>query len=121
MKAKNLYLQFFNLQEALHSKVQPNIDLESRRLLENIAWHYETGNALSVTEVMELSHIASAATIHRKLDHLRELGLIQSIHVGENRRTKYMAPTKLSRSYFDGLSKLMIKTIKAHEQSTKWA
>ncbi len=116
MKTKNLYLHFFNLQQVVHSKEQPHIDLESRKILENIAWHYESGKALSVTEVMDLSHIASAATIHRKLDLLRDLGLIKSIHLGENRRTKYMAPTKLSSHYFDSLSKLMLKTIKSHQK-----
>jgi Fe2+ or Zn2+ uptake regulation protein len=117
MKNKNLYLQFSNLQERMYSTGEDHIDLEARKILENIAWHYESGQALSVTEVMDLSHIASAATIHRKLDVLRELGLIKSIYVGDNRRTKYMAPTKLSNHYFERLSKLMHKALKTHQQS----
>lgn len=121
MKSKNLYLQFLNVQETQKLKSQPQIDLESRKILENIAWHYEAGTALSVSQVMDLSHIASAATIHRKLDHLRELGLIKNIHLDNNRRTKFMAPTKLSSHYFESLNKLLLKTLKAHQSSQSWA
>jgi Fe2+ or Zn2+ uptake regulation protein len=121
MKSKNLYLHFLSLQEDLELQTQPHMDLECRKILENIAWRFQAGQALTVTKVMELNHIASAATIHRKLDQLRALGLIQNIYVGNNRRTKFMAPTKLSSAYFERVGKLMNKTAKLLEQKPKMA
>ena len=62
---------------------------------------------MTVTEVMALSDIASPATIHRKLDELRELGLIEQVFEGKNRRTKYLVPTKLANIYFEKMSEAM--------------
>jgi hypothetical protein len=45
MKNKNLYLQFSNLQERMYSTGEDHIELEARKILENIAWHYESGQA----------------------------------------------------------------------------
>ena len=43
---------------------------------------------------MTLNNIVSPATLHRKLDELREGGLIEQSFEGKNRRTKYLVPTK---------------------------
>ncbi len=115
MKSRNPYLHFLNLTERLDQELMPQIDLQSKKILETITWHHQSGNALTVTQVMQLDTIASAATIHRKLDDLRESGLIQNTHQGSNRRTKYLTPTKLSLRYFEKVGKLMIKSMSSNE------
>jgi DNA-binding MarR family transcriptional regulator len=56
---------------------------------------------------MALDSIASPATIHRKLDQLRELGMIDTVFEGKNRRTKYLVPTKAAHDYFDQVGQVM--------------
>ena len=113
MKNNRIYLRFLNLLEALEdTKGFPDIDLEAKKILEVIAVRHQKEAPLTVTEAMALSHIASPATIHRKLDQLRELELIDSIYHGDNRRTKYMVPTASALQYFDRLGKIMTKALK---------
>jgi DNA-binding MarR family transcriptional regulator len=66
---------------------------------------------LTVTEAMSLDHIASPATIHRKLDQLRELGMIDTVFEGKNRRTKYLVPTKVAADYFANMGKAVQQAI----------
>jgi DNA-binding MarR family transcriptional regulator len=56
---------------------------------------------------MALNSIASPATIHRKLDQLRELGMIDTVFEGKNRRTKYLVPTQAAHEYFDQVGQVM--------------
>jgi DNA-binding MarR family transcriptional regulator len=56
---------------------------------------------------MAMAHIASPATIHRKLDILREIGMIDTQFEGSNRRTKFLVPTSLAVQYFQTHSKVM--------------
>jgi DNA-binding MarR family transcriptional regulator len=60
---------------------------------------------------MALDHIASPATIHRKLDQLRELGMIDTVFEGKNRRTKYLVPTKVAADYFANMGKAVQQAI----------
>ena len=62
---------------------------------------------------MALNAIASPATIHRKLDQLRELGMIDTVFEGKNRRTKYLVPTQAADAYFDKLGKVLGEALKA--------
>jgi Fe2+ or Zn2+ uptake regulation protein len=114
MKSNNAFLHFLNLTASFENEPIHQIDLQSKKILETIAWRHQSGQALTVTQAMHMDHIASAATIHRKLDHLRDLGLVQTIYQGNNRRTKFMAPTKLSNRYFEKINKVMHKACNAH-------
>lgn len=67
-------------------------------LLNEIAVRNLEGKTITVTEAMTISTIASPATIHRKLDELRDVGLIEQIFEGKNRRTKFLVPTKTANA-----------------------
>ena len=60
---------------------------------------------------MQLANIASPATIHRKIDELREVGLVELNFEGKNRRTKYLVPTKAAHAYFEKMSDSMLKAV----------
>ena len=105
----NLYLRFLRITRALsrNKKLAINIDATAMLVLNEVAVQHFDGKAITVTEAMTLSSIASPATIHRKLDELREAGLIEQIFEGTNRRTKFLIPTKLANAYFDKMSEAM--------------
>ena len=108
MESKQIYLRFLNLVHALDSGASaPAMDLDAKKLLEVIAVHHAAKKPLTVTDAMALNNIASPATIHRKLDQLRELGMIDTVFEGKNRRTKFLVPTQAAHAYFDQVGQVM--------------
>ena len=65
-----------------------------------------TNNHLEI-EVVHAWTTSCPATLHRKLDELREGGLIEQTFEGKNRRTKFLVPTKAANAYFDRMSGAM--------------
>jgi hypothetical protein len=61
---------------------------------------------------MTFKQIASPATIHRKLELLREIGMVETEFVGSNRHTKYLVPTPFAYKYFNAFSQLMQRALK---------
>jgi hypothetical protein len=115
MNSKDIYVRFLTLLQTLQSKeLGEQLDSTAEKLLEMITIQYGLEQTLTVTECMELSTIASPATIHRKLDELRLSGWIDFTYEGSNRRTKYFVPSAKANKYFDKVSKLMSKAL-AHQ------
>ena len=108
----SVYLRFLNLTQTITGDFE-GVDLTALRLLETIAVTHTQGKPLTVTDAMALSAIASPATLHRKLDALREAGLIDQVFEGSNRRTKYLSPTNAAAKYFDSMGKAMTTALKA--------
>ena len=102
----NLYLRFLRVASAINQNHidEKNIDATAMLLINEIAVRNLEGKTITVTEAMTISTIASPATIHRKLNELREVGLIEQIFEGNNRRTKYLVPTKTANAYFDKMA-----------------
>ncbi|BDU55128.1 MULTISPECIES: hypothetical protein [unclassified Limnohabitans] len=112
MESKQIYLRFLNLIHALDGgENAPAMDLDAKKLLEVIAVRHGQEKPLTVTDAMGLNSIASPATIHRKLDQLRELGMIDTVFEGKNRRTKYLVPTQAAQAYFDQVGKVMAQAL----------
>ena len=110
---KKVYLRYLALTQALDSSAAAvAMDETQKRLLELIATRHAGGNAITVSEAMRAAFIASPATIHRKLDALRESGLIAPMFEGANRRTKYMVPTQAADQYFHKLGQLIQQALK---------
>ncbi len=113
MESKNIYLRFLNLIHALEGHENaPVMDLDAKRILEIIAVRHAENKPLTVTDAMAMQHVASPATIHRKLDQLRELGMIETQYEGKNRRTKYLVPTHTAHDYFEQAGKAMEHAVK---------
>ena len=108
MTTKNAYLRFLNLLRGVEaSLLPPTLDSTAKALLERIACQHALGNPLTITEAMALGEVASPATIHRKIDDLRVAGLVDTEFQGDNRRTKYLTPTRRARKYFDKVNALL--------------
>lgn len=110
---KKVYLRYLAMAQALDSSLSPShLDETQKRLLELIATRHASGKAITVSEAMGSAFIASPATIHRKLDALRESGLIAPMFEGANRRTKYLVPTQAADQYFHQLGHLLHQALK---------
>lgn len=103
---KNAYLRFVTLSSSLDLK----IDLTAEKLLEIISI-CSGHEALTVTEAMTMSDIASPATIHRKIKNLRKAGLVATERRDDNNRTKYLVPTIRALKHFHEKGKLMQKVV----------
>jgi hypothetical protein len=112
---KQIYLRYLVLAETLRqsSMSLSGIDDVGKKLLEIIAIKSAQGQPLVVTQTMELSDIASPATIHRRIAILLKAGLIQVMQTEHNQKIKFLVPTQASIDYFDKLGKLMTSAIRA--------
>lgn len=108
-----LYLRFLRFDRALEitKKSMKDVDAISILLLNEISVQHFDEQPMTVSKAMELKDIASPATIHRKIDELRKVGLIDMVFVGQNRRTKYLIPTQSANAYFEKMSDAMLKAV----------
>lgn len=112
---KEIYLRFIALSQALESSSSQvsTVDETAKQLLKVIASKHSQDKTMTVTvtDAMALTEIASPATIHRKLDDLREAGLIDQVFAENNRRTKYLVPTKDADKHFASLGDVMKQSL----------
>jgi len=106
---RKTYLRFLSLAHALESAPVSGLDETAKHLLQLIVLRHTQGNALTVTEAMAMSNVASPATIHRKLNTLLDAGLVVPVFEGKNRRTKYLTPTDAADAYFAELGEVMTR------------
>ena len=117
---ENLYLRFLQIANVIREVIAAaqvanviqrgslsELDETSIALLNEIAVSHLNGKALTVSQAMGLANLASATTIHRKLDELRIAGYIEQTFQGSNRRTKYLVPTAATHAYMKKMSEAM--------------
>ena len=85
---KQIYLRYLVLAETLRkSSIDlSDIDEIGKKLLETIAIKSAQGQPMVVTQTMELSDIASPATIHRRIETLKKAGLIKVFQTEQNQK-----------------------------------
>lgn len=64
-------------------------------------------NNLKVKELLEMSHIASPATIHKGMKILIEKGLLGVTYSKEDARVKYLFATKKGMNFLEEIGKRM--------------
>jgi hypothetical protein len=106
----NTYLRFLHQVHRLTSKGRLN-DLEPvcSRLLDEIAIEVMGDSPLTVTGLMGLAHIASPATLHRKMQVLLGEGLIELTVDSDNKRSKFVTLSKKGQRRYEVLSTLMLE------------
>ena len=110
----NHYLNFVNLVRALaDNKTIPDLDASTKQLLDEIALFQHREKDMTVTELMNLAHIASPATLHRKFTQLLNLGLVDAVFKDRNRRTKYVVLTPNGQAYFKAIERAFEQALKA--------
>lgn len=112
MNKNSAYLRFIELCHAIDSaQTTPQLDLMAYRLLDSIAIAHNKNTPMTVTEAMSLTSIASPATLHRKLDALRESDLIETVFDATNRRTKFIVLTKSAHKRYEDLGHQLIHAL----------
>ena len=111
---KNSYMRFLKIVAALepqqlHKEITPIAVL----LLNEIAVKDFDEQPLTVSQALEFRALGSPATLHRKIDELREAGMIEVTNVGTNRRTKYLFLTQAARDYFQIKNDAMLKALES--------
>jgi DNA-binding MarR family transcriptional regulator len=90
-----------------------DLEPECSRLLDEIAIEDHNASPLTVTALMGLSHIASPATLHRKMQRLLQDGLIELSIDASNKRSKFVVLSKKGHRRYQTLSTLMTDAITA--------
>ncbi|WP_211260323.1 winged helix-turn-helix domain-containing protein [Xenophilus azovorans] len=110
-KTENLsqtYLRFLNLANAIRSlPLFPALDAVEERVLNVLAATWATGAKLTVLEAMQLQVDSSATTVRRRLQTLRQKGLIEFQPDQTDSRIKYVMPTAVAQNYFSKLGRCL--------------
>lgn len=85
----------------------PNLSQAQMATFEVIAEHWNYGEELTVTRLMEQDWIASPASMHRNMLALIDAGIVQTVTKHKNRRTKYLRVTKKGQSILETFERLL--------------
>ena len=83
----------------------PDLDASAKQLMDEVALFQHREKAMTVTELMNLAHIGSPATLHRKFTQLLNLGLVDAVFKDRNRRTKYVLLTDAGLAYYKAIER----------------
>jgi DNA-binding transcriptional regulator GbsR (MarR family) len=112
MTSKNLYMDYLiQIKSAPVDTMLSHASAGCVELLGVIAAADFQGHPLTVSQVMAMIHLASPGTIHRRVESLRQKGLIDLIYKNGNRRTKYIVPTAAADAYFEKMGDVLMKTL----------
>ena len=70
-----------------------------------LAW--SQNEPLSVPLAIDIAHLGSPATLHKRLSRLRQMELIDAVSEEGDRRTKYLIPTGKGLRYVEKISQAM--------------
>jgi hypothetical protein len=116
---KDIFLKYQSLvQDTEDLSAHPAIEFDTMKLLEIIATKHYKNTPLTVSEAMQLTIVASPASIHRKLNYLREFGYIDSFFKNKNRRTQYLKPLTKSEILFNNRGELLLKILGENNNQT---
>ncbi len=65
---------------------------------------------LTVSNILEMTDLASPATLHGRLKELRTRGFIKIIS-GQDNRFKFLQPSELANEYFNALERCVRKAV----------
>ena len=86
------YLHFLALSRSLTGGTPAQINANERALLEALVLAWHQGQPMSVRQAIAMEELGSPATLHKRLSHLRDLGLVADVTTDSDRRTKRPAP-----------------------------
>ncbi len=111
--AANLYGQFLQLARSVGT-LPADLALSPLEavLLEEVFLHSRDKRPLTVKEAIELNHLASPSTLHKRVTHLRKLQWLQTEHHDGDHRTKYLVLTPQAMEHFHALGMAMQKALR---------
>ena len=110
------YLKFLNLVQALRPLTAlPIMDPLEERLLNQLAASWYAKKQVTVLEAMAMSPDASDRTAHRRLQSLKDKGLIDLLVDEHDNRIKYISPTVRATHYFAQLGTAMEEALRGSQ------
>ena len=104
----NDYLRFLHQVHRAQVKGRlTNLEPTCARLLDEIAMADTEAAPLTVTGLMGLAHIASPATLHRKMQLLLAEELIDLMVDPDNKRSKFVVLSRKGKRYYTLMSSMM--------------
>jgi DNA-binding MarR family transcriptional regulator len=94
-------------EQALIDRSCAHISPKLMALFLMLAHEAEQGSPLTVSGAMSQKQMASSAALHKRIDDLREAGMICVIYKGMDRRTKYLIPTDKGNRHLNLMGKLL--------------
>jgi len=110
MTYQNLYFDFLLRCEQQQTLIQQSSGHISSKLIAMfmvLATRHANGQAMTVSEAMLQPDMASSAALHKRIDDLREAGMIGVVFKGSDRRTKYLVPTDKGDRYLQLMGDLL--------------
>ena len=108
------YFRFLELAQAVRDMASPDaIDANEAALLEAIVLSWHQGKSLTVREAIELRHLGSPATLHKRITRLRQKQYLHTYSTANDRRAKYLYPTEQALNYFARLGE-SLQAVKVH-------
>ena len=116
--AASLYCQFLKLAASV-STLPAGVTLSPLEtvLLQEIFLNSHDNHPLTVKEAIELNHLASPSTLHKRITHLRSLKLLKTEHHDSDHRTKYLVLTPHALAHFHALGTAMQKALRMQAPS----
>lgn len=106
----NLYLDFLILSDRKQGSINnyaSHISSSALALFVVIALQHANGHALTISDAMSLKRMGSSATLHKRIDDLREANMICVTFKNKNRRTKYLSPSEKGDRYLKFMGQLI--------------
>ena len=102
------YFRFLQMVAAVEAL--PGMDrfgVNERALFQEILLAWSQSEPLSVRLAIDIAHLGSPATLHKRLSRLRQMELIDAVSEEGDRRTKYLIPTGKGLRYVEKISQAM--------------
>ena len=119
MTYQNLYFDFLlrcEQQQALINQSSGHISSKLTVMFLVLATRHANGQAMTVSEAMLQPEMASSAALHKRIDDLREAGMICVVFKGSDRRTKFLAPTDKGQRYLQLMGNLLQAAPSQHDK-----
>lgn len=105
-----LYFRFLRLKQSVEGMTRARaLDAIEERLLTYVAMAALKGDAPQVTDLMQLSEIASPATLHKRLGNLEKRGFVKIKPVPNAYPRKAVTLSSKAVNYFNALSEGLAK------------
>lgn len=96
------YLRFLQLARVLDSG-DDVLDANEAALLNAVSLRWFEGLPMTVREAMDLSHLGSPATLHKRITRLRDSGHLIAENHENDRRAKRLVPSEKTLRHFGQL------------------
>jgi DNA-binding MarR family transcriptional regulator len=106
------FFRFLTLAQSIESiPTGAGLTPNETQLLYEIALSHFEGQAIYVKQALALKELGSPATLHKRIQRLRETGFLSVEQKAADYRTKYLVVTPLAIQLFESLGLAMQKAI----------